>query len=104
MIEDGTLRLEVADRGVSTFLDDLEMGYYTSGGAAGNIAIKNTEGKTEYSDCWTFNEVLDEKYAPEGADNILEVINRTPELNGKLSKVFSYMQEILLSISEQIDN
>ena len=104
LIEDGTLRLEVADRGVSTFLDDLEMGYYTSGGAAGNIAIKNTEGKTEYSDCWTFNEVLDEKYAPEGADNILEVINRTPELNGKLSKVFSYMQEILLSISEQIDN
>lgn len=104
LTEDKKLVLEVEYMNTSEFLDELEEGYYTSGYSNGNLIIKNAEGGTEYTDCWTFNEALKEKYAPAGAKNILEVVNKTPELNGKLSKVYNYMEDILGSLSSQIND
>lgn len=103
LIEDKKLLLEVEHKSVSDFLTQLGEGYYTSGYSDGNLIIKNAEGNTEYTDCWTFGGALKEKYAPAGAANILEVVNKTPELNGKLSKVYSYMESTLHSISSRIE-
>ncbi|CUX37462.1 sensor histidine kinase [Clostridium sp. C105KSO13] len=104
LIEDKKLLLEVEHKNTSDFLNELQEGYYTSGYSGGNLIIKNPEGATEYTDCWTFNEALKEKYDPAGARNILEIVNKTPELNGKLSKVYRYLEDILRSFSSQADD
>ncbi len=103
LVEDKKLNLEVDNRTTSDYLKDLEDGYYTYGYYDGSLIIKDEEGNTKYTDCWTFNEALKEKYAPAGASNILEVVNNTPGLNGKMSKVFEYLENTLSSFSSQLD-
>jgi signal transduction histidine kinase len=103
LVEDKKLNLEVDNRTTSDYLKDLEDGYYTYGYYDGSLIIKDAEGNTKYTDCWTFNEAVKEKYAPVGASNILEVVNNTPELNGKMSKVFDYLESTLSSFSSQLD-
>lgn len=102
LVEDKKLELEVENMNSSSFLDELQRGNYTSG-YYNNLTIKNDEGETLYTDCWTFNDALREKYTPVGAANILEVVNTNPELNGKLSRVYGYLQNILGSLSVQVD-
>ena len=102
LIEDNKLRLEVEGITSEDFMNQLENGYYTSG-YYNSMAIKNTDGITVYTDCWTFSEALREKYTPAGAANILEVVNKSPELNGKLSRVYGYLQNILSTLSSQVD-
>lgn len=102
LVSDGKLKIEVSDMSTSEYLKDLQNGYYTSG-YYGELTIENAKGETEYVDCWTFNEFINEKYAPVGASNILEVVNKTPELNGKLSKVYNSLQNALGSISPQME-
>ena len=102
LLEDGKLHIELPNSTQDQFLSELERGNYTSG-YYDTIAIKNEAGETEYTDCWTFNNALREKYMPVGASNILEAVNKTPELNGKLSRVYGYLQNILNSLSYQMD-
>ena len=87
LVEDNKLRMEVEGMTSEDFMQQLENGYFTSG-YYNSMAIKNADGDTEYTDCWTFSEALREKYTPAGAANILEVVNKSPELNGKLSRVY----------------
>ncbi|RHR21173.1 sensor histidine kinase [Clostridium sp. AF19-22AC] len=102
LLEDGKLKIELENSTQDQFLSELERGNYTSG-YYDTIDIKNENGDTEYTDCWTFNNALKEKYTPVGAANILEAVNNTPELNGKLSRVYGYLQNILNSLSYQVD-
>lgn len=102
LVEDGKLLIDIENVNPSAFLSELERGYYTSGYYT-NLAIKSEAGETLYTDCWTFNEALREKYTPAGAANILEAVNKTPGLNGKLSRVYGYMQNILGSLSTQMN-
>ena len=38
--------------------------------------IRDKEGKVLYVDCWEFSDgVINEKYAPEGFKNLLELVN-----------------------------
>ena len=41
---------------------------------------------------------------PEGAENILEVVNKTPELNGKLEEVFSALSNTVFFCSGNSGN
>lgn len=102
LVENKKLNIELEDMSSEQFLQELEKGYYTSGYYS-NLLIKNEKGQTLYTDCWTFSDSLKEMYAPVGADNILEIVNRTPELNGKLSKVYGYLQNILSTLSSQVN-
>lgn len=102
LLEDGKLKIELENSTQDQFLSELERGNYTSG-YYDTIDIKSENGDTEYTDCWTFNNALKEKYTPVGAANILEAVNNTPELNGKLSRVYGYLQNILNSLSYQVD-
>ena len=102
LVEDNKLRMEVEGMTSEDFMQQLENGYFTSG-YYNSMAIKSADGDTEYTDCWTFSEALREKYTPAGAANILEVVNKSPELNGKLSRVYGYLQNILGSLSSQVD-
>ena len=102
LIQEKKLNIEVANTSSESFLNELERGNYTSG-YYDTLAIKNEKGETLYTDCWTFNNALREKYTPVGAANILEVVNKNPALNGKLSRVYGYLQNILTSLGPQVD-
>lgn len=103
LLANGDLKLEVDDEVNEQFLYDLENGYYTSGYQNENLRIKDESGKTVYTDCWSFDERIVEKSAPDGAANILEVVNNTPELNGKLSKIYEWLQVTMSDIAYKVD-
>ena len=102
LIQEQKLRLEIPNQTSEEFMNELEHGYYTSG-YYDTLSIKNEKGDILYTDCWTFNNALREKYTPVGAANILEVVNNNPALNGKLSRVYGYLQTILNSLGPQMD-
>lgn len=63
------------------------------------------EKKTfKYQDFWTFNGAIEEEAKPEGGNNILEVVNKTPELNGKLSEIYSNLETTLASLYFDVQN
>lgn len=63
------------------------------------------EKKTlKYQDFWTFNEAIEEEAKPEGGNNILEVVNKTSELNGKLSETYSDLETTLASLYFDVQN
>ena len=48
--------------------------------------IQDKEGKILYINCWSYDGTrLEERYAPLGADNLLQIVNENENWNGKLS-------------------
>lgn len=89
------------DEGYQTqaaFLQELADGD-TEQAFSGGIRILDSEGNELYTDCWNFGwSALQEEYAPAGAKNLLEVVNNTPELNGKLTDIYDHLAFVLSSI------
>lgn len=87
--EQGNFRMIFEDsyQTQSEFLEKLASGTYTTSGGY-RFRISDSQGTVLYTDCWNFGKSLREKYAPAGADNLLDVINATPKLNGKLSILY----------------
>ena len=83
------------------FLEGLENGEYTTSGQY-DFQILNSEGDVVYTDCWNFGESLREKYAPDGAANLLQIVNENPQLNGKLSIIYDNLATVLSSIYSDI--
>lgn len=81
-----------------TYLSELEKGAFTTPSATGDMSICDAEGVTLYTSCWNFGESLREKYAPQGAENILQIINESPWLNGRLSSVYDELEMALATI------
>lgn len=80
----------------SEFLRLLKEGSYTS--SSGGVKISTQDGSGEYVDCWNFGRSLKERYAPEGESNLLEAVNNSPQLNGKLSEIYSSLAYALNEI------
>lgn len=81
----------------------LKQGFYPDMYWGENLLIQDAEGKVIYKSFWPFQQGIQEKYAPEGAENILEVVNKTPELNGKLEEVFSALSNTVSSVAETVE-
>ncbi|EEG72646.1 sensor histidine kinase [[Clostridium] hylemonae] len=61
--------------------------------------LQNREGKIEFIDCWNYDGYqIEEKYAPLGAANLLEIANENPAWNGKLNDVFQMLEGSLYNI------
>lgn len=87
-VESGVFDIIMQDGSdVDGFLQELQNGKYTSSGFY-NFDIVDMEGNILYTDCWNFGSALIEKYAPQGAENLLQVVNNSPRLNGKLSVIY----------------
>ena len=83
------------------YLQQLEDGTLTTSGFY-RMRITDPEGNILYTDCWNFGESLREKYAPAGADNLLQVVNETPQLNGKLSIIYENIASTLSSLYDEL--
>lgn len=103
LVEDGKLKLEVSDERSEQFLSELQEGYYTDGYQNSELTLKDESGQTVYTDCWTLNEYVQEQYAPDGAASILEVVNNTPELNGRLTELYDALIYAVQSVSGKVD-
>ncbi len=102
LFDRGELRIEFDDSGdyqmtQKEYLQELEDGTLTVSGFY-RMRITNRAGKTLYTDCWNFGESLREKYPPVGAASLLQVVNETPQLNGKLSIIYDNIATALSSL------
>lgn len=101
LFRSGGLVMEFNDEYMSQelYLQELENGAYTSSGAVGGMKIHGQDGSTLYTDCWNYGESLREDYVPQGAENLLQVVNSSAALNGKLTTVYEALEMTLAAIS-----
>lgn len=98
-LSEGKLRLEISSEERQRFLDELKSGYIWQEDR--DLLVRDEEG-TAYTDVWTFDGgQIRERFAPDGAKDILEVVNKTPALNGKLQEVYENLVQSL-TIGNQI--
>ena len=103
-VESGVFDIIMQDGSdVDGFLQELQNGKYTSSGFY-NFDIVDMEGNILYTDCWNFGRALIEKYAPQGAENLLQVVNNSPRLNGKLSVIYDDLAYTLGNIYSDYQN
>ena len=103
-VESGVFDIIMQDGSdVDGFLQELQNGNYTSSGFY-NFDIVDMEGNILYTDCWNFGSALIEKYAPQGAENLLQVVNNSPRLNGKLSVIYDDLAYTLGNIYSDYQN
>lgn len=103
-VESGVFDIIMQDGSdVDGFLQELQNGKYTSSGFY-NFDIVDMEGNILYTDCWNFGSALIEKYAPQGAENLLQVVNNSPRLNGKLSVIYDDLAYTLGNIYSEYQN
>ena len=103
-VESGVFDIIMQDGSdVDGFLQELQNGKYTSSGFY-NFDIMDMEGNILYTDCWNFGSALIEKYAPQGAENLLQVVNNSPRLNGKLSVIYDDLAYTLGNIYSDYQN
>lgn len=103
-VESGVFNIIMQDGSdVDGFLQELQNGKYTSSGFY-NFDIVDMEGNILYTDCWNFGSALIEKYAPQGAENLLQVVNNSPRLNGKLSVIYDDLAYTLGNIYSDYQN
>ena len=103
-VESGVFDIIMQDGSdVDGFLQELQNGKYTSSGFY-NFDIVDMEGNILYTDCWNFGSALIEKYAPQGAENLLQVVNNSPRLNGKLSVIYDDLAYTLGNIHSDYQN
>lgn len=103
-VESGVFDIIMQDGSdVDGFLQELQNGKYTSSGFY-NFDIVDMEGNILYTDCWNFGSALIEKHAPQGAENLLQVVNNSPRLNGKLSVIYDDLAYTLGNIYSDYQN
>lgn len=103
-VESGVFDIIMQDGSdVDGFLQELQNGEYTSSDFY-NFDIVDMEGNILYTDCWNFGSALIEKYAPQGAENLLQVVNNSPRLNGKLSVIYDDLAYTLGNIYSDYQN
>lgn len=100
LLSNGGLRLEVSSYERERLLEELEEGYIWREDR--NLIVLDEEG-TVYTDVWTYDgREIKERFAPDGVKDILEIVNNTPKLNGKLSEVYDNLIHALSSIGGQV--
>lgn len=101
LFRSGGLVMEFNDEYMSQelYLQELENGAYTSSGAVGGMKIHGQDGSILYTDCWNYGKSLREDYVPQGAENLLQVVNSSAALNGKLTTVYEALEMTLAAIS-----
>ncbi len=97
----GKFRLKNTDLTVDAFLGDIESYLPTTSDSSFSITDEN--GTVLYDAFWRFPYTLTEKYKPDGAENILEVVNHIPALNGKLTEVYDALQQSITQIQVELD-
>ncbi len=102
LLSNGGLRVEVGSDEREQLLEELEEGYIWREDR--NLLVRDEAEETVYTDVWTYDGTeIQERFAPDGAEDLLAVVNDTPELNGKLSEVYENLLYALSNIGTQVN-
>ena len=99
LVNAGKLQFQMGEQDRDQFLAGLQAGEFTTSGYY-TFQITDENGELLYTDCWNFGQSMIEKYAPVGADNLLQVVNNNPQLNGRLTLVYDNIATALQTIYE----
>ncbi|MFV0529084.1 MAG: sensor histidine kinase [Lachnospiraceae bacterium] len=97
LMESGTLVFsDVEEADAAYYLEELQGDMVARGSSLG---IEDKKGKVLYTDCWNFSAYgIEERYAPVGYDNILEVVNEDENWNGRLQEVLEDLHTVLQNL------
>ncbi len=118
MIDEGKIELktdgshsqydETEKKAETVFRNYLNSGELSEGRALGDlgiISVKDTLRDAEYSDVFNYyGGTIEEKYAPEGAGSILDVLNHNPNWKGRIEDVYQALNAALNFISNETGN
>lgn len=66
-------------------------------------SVLDKERRIKYTDCWTFDGVwIEEMYAPQGADTLLEIVNIQNKWNGRLSEAFEMIYQTAFAVRNNV--
>jgi len=66
--------------------------------------LLDKDNKVIYTKCWIYDGVeMEEKYAPDGAKNLLEIVNNNPQWNGKLDRIMEMLSYAVGNISSTVN-
>ena len=93
-LEEDDFELKTESEKLDTVADELYYRYTSQSENIGNVT--DTRTNTEYPGCF-FVELsqLDEKFAPQGAENILDAVNKSTEWNGRLEDAYKELFTLL---------
>lgn len=67
--------------------------------------ISNSDGEIIYRDCWVYDGVkLEEVVKPEGAADVLEIVNNDPNWNGRLNEAYSMISNALYNLERSYES
>lgn len=66
-------------------------------------SVLDKEKRIKYTDCWTFDGVwLEEMYAPQDTESLLDIVNTQDKWNGRLSEVFEMIYHTAFSVRDRV--
>lgn len=103
-INEGELRfINTSTEETSSMLEEVR-DYY--GDYSDNyFGISDAEGKILYDSCWNLGyngERLDEAFAPDGAVDLVEIANKNPDWNGRLTELYDRVENVINRIGNEI--
>lgn len=67
--------------------------------------ISNSDGEIIYRDCWVYDGAkLDEAVSPQGAEDVLEIVNSNPNWNGRLNEAYSMISNVLYELEKSYES
>lgn len=91
------------DATIFNIRDAIQYRTYEEGVNYGLQGVANKKGEIVYVSIWSFSgESIQEKYAPDGADSILDVVNKNPNWNGRLQEAYQALDLALQEMSNAV--
>ncbi|MDO5391151.1 MAG: HAMP domain-containing sensor histidine kinase [Eubacteriales bacterium] len=91
------------DATIFNIRDRIQYRTYEEGNTYGLQGVANKKGEIVYVSIWSFyGESIQEKYAPDGADSILDVVNKNPNWNGRLQEAYQALDLALQEMSNAV--
>ena len=67
------------------------------------VSILDNERRVKYTDCWSFDGTwMEELYAPQGAESILDIVNTDSRWNGRLSEAFEMIHQVAWGVRDAV--
>jgi len=63
--------------------------------------IADADGEILYIDLWYIRDALPERFAPVGAESLLELVNENPQWNGRLSEIYRNLETTLINLADK---
>ncbi len=106
-LESGELSfiMEGDDLSRSELLDMLKKGDISQGAWNSSYSvIQDEEGQAKYVDCWNYDgHWMEEPCKPVGAENLLDIVNKNPDWNGRLSDAYNHISTVMFGIGDMVD-